>query len=52
MCESVVAIAFQNVFYSEKHQDYVFLFVKNHFLYQRIKMIRKHPKNINLKQKK
>jgi len=51
--ESVVAVAFQSVFYLEMHQNNIFfLFLKNYFWYQRIKMIWKHQKYINLKQRK
>jgi hypothetical protein len=27
----VVVVAFQNIFYSEKHQNNIFLFFKNYF---------------------
>jgi hypothetical protein len=30
---SVVAVIFWSVFYSEKHQDDIFLFLKNYFWY-------------------
>ena len=51
--ESIVAVAFQSVFYLEMHQNNIFfLFLKNYFWYQRIKMIWKHQKYINLKQRK
>jgi hypothetical protein len=29
--ESVVAVAFQSIFYSKMHQNNVFLFLKNYF---------------------
>jgi len=51
--ENMVAVAFQSVFYLEMHQNNIyFLFFKNYFWYQRIKMIWKHKKYINLKQRK
>jgi hypothetical protein len=31
MFRSVVAVAFQSVFYAEMHQNDVFLFLKNYF---------------------
>ena len=37
--ESVVAVAFQSIFYSKMHQNNVFLFLKNYFWHQHIKMI-------------
>jgi hypothetical protein len=48
----VVAVVFQNVFYLEMHQNNFFLFLKNYFWYQPIKIIWKHQKYINLKQRK
>jgi hypothetical protein len=39
---SVVVIVFQSVFHLKMHQNDVFLFFKNHFWYQRIKIIWKH----------
>ena len=45
--DSVVAIAFQNVFYVEMHQNNIFLFFKNYFLNQHIKTIQNIQKNIN-----
>jgi len=51
-CLSVVVIIFQSVFHSEKYVNNVFLLFKNHFWDQHIKMIWKHQKHINLKQKK
>jgi hypothetical protein len=36
---SVIAIVFQSIFYLEMHQNNIFLFLKNLFLYQHIKMI-------------
>jgi hypothetical protein len=36
---NVVAVAFQSAFYVEMHQNNIFLFLKNYFLYQCIKMI-------------
>jgi len=39
MFGNVIAVAFQSVFYSEMHQNNIFLFFKNYFLYQHIKMI-------------
>jgi len=45
----VIAIVFQSVFYLESHQNNFFLFFKIFFWYQRIKIIWKHKKNINLK---
>jgi hypothetical protein len=50
--KSVVAVVFQNVFYLEMHQNNFFLFLKNYFWYQPIKIIWKHQKYINLKQRK
>jgi len=38
MFESVVAVAFQSAFHVELHQNNVFLFFKNYFWDQRIKM--------------
>ena len=49
---SVVVVAFQSVFHSEKYANNVFLFFKNYFWDQHIKMIWKHQKQINSKQKK
>jgi hypothetical protein len=49
MFMSVVAVAFQSVFHLEMYQSNVFLFFKNYFCYQRIKIILKHQKIINLK---
>ena len=49
---SVVAVPFQNVFYLKMYQNNIFLFFKNYFWYQHIKMIWKHQKYINLKQRK
>ena len=34
-----IVVIFQSVFYLKMHQNYVFLFFKNYFCYQRIKMI-------------
>ena len=34
-------------FHLEKYQNNIFLFLKNYFLHQHIKMIKKHLKNIN-----
>jgi len=48
----VVVVTFQNAFYLEMHQNNFFIFFKNYFWYQRIKMILKHTKKINLKWKK
>ena len=45
----VAAIAFQSIFYSEMHQDNVFLFLKKYFWHQHIKMIYIF---VNFKQKK
>jgi hypothetical protein len=39
MFESVVVVDFQNIFYAEMHQNYIFLLFKNYFLNQRIKII-------------
>ena len=50
--ESVVVIAFQNAFHSKTYANNVFLFFKNYFWDQHIKMIWKHKKHINSKQKK
>jgi hypothetical protein len=50
--ESVVVIVFQSVFNSEKYINNIFLFFKNYFWDQHIKMIWKYQKHINLKQKK
>jgi hypothetical protein len=36
---SVVAVVFQSDFHSEMHQNDIFLFLKDYFLYQSIKMI-------------
>jgi hypothetical protein len=50
--EILVAVAVQSVFRLQMHQNKVFLFFKNYFLYQHIKMIQKHKKkNIHFKQK-
>jgi hypothetical protein len=51
--ESVVAVTFQSVFYLEMHQNNIyFLFFKNYFWYQRIKMIWKHKKIYQFEAKK
>jgi hypothetical protein len=42
----VVVVAFQSVFYLEMHQNNFFIFFKNYFWYQRIKMILKHTKKL------
>jgi hypothetical protein len=47
----VVALGFQSVFHLEKHANNVFLFFKNYFWDQHIKMIWKRQKHINSKQK-
>ena len=49
--ESVVAVAFQSIFYSKMHQNNVFLFLKNYFWHQHIKMIYIYI-FVNFKQKK
>jgi hypothetical protein len=43
---------FLKYFLFKKHQKNIFLFLKNYFWYQHIKMIGKHKKHINLKQRK
>jgi len=50
--ESVIVVAFQSAFHSEKYANNIFLFFKNHFWDQHIKMIWKHKKYITSKQKK
>ena len=49
---SVVVVAFQSAFHSEKCANNIFLFFKNHFWDQHIKMIWKHQKHITSKKKK
>jgi hypothetical protein len=49
--ESVVVVAFQSIFHLEKYANNIFLFLKNYFWDQYIKIIWKHQKYINLKQK-
>jgi hypothetical protein len=50
--ESVVAVAFQNVFRSEIHQNNIFFYFKKIFLTLVHQNDLKTPKNINLKKKK
>jgi hypothetical protein len=52
MFGSVVVVAFQSAFHSEKYVNNIFLFFKNHFWDQHIKMIWKHQKHITSKKKK
>ena len=47
-----VIVVFQSVFYLEKHVNNIFLFLKNYFWDQHIKMIWKHQKHINSNKKK
>jgi len=47
--ESVVAVVFQNIFYSEKHQNNIFFIFKKLFLTLAHQNDLKTPKNINLK---
>jgi hypothetical protein len=47
----VVVVAFQSAFHSEKCANNIFLFFKNHFWDQHIKMIWKHQKHITSKKK-
>jgi hypothetical protein len=49
---SVVAGAFQIAFRAEMHANDVFLFFKNHFLYQHIKTIQKVQTALNFSKKK
>ena len=49
--ESVVVVAFQSVFHSEKYANNIFLFFKNYFWDQHIKMIWEHQKHITSKLK-
>jgi len=42
----VVVVTFQSAFYLEMHQNNFFIFFKNYFWYQRIKMILKHKKKL------
>jgi hypothetical protein len=44
--ESVVVIAFQNIFFAEMHQNDFFLFFKNYFLDQHIEIIQNIKKII------
>jgi hypothetical protein len=44
-----VIVVFQSFFYLEKYINNIFLFFKNYFWDQHIKMIWKHQKHINLK---
>jgi hypothetical protein len=48
----VVVVVFQSAFHSEKYANNIFLFFKNYFWDQHIKMIWKHQKHITSKQKK
>jgi hypothetical protein len=50
--ESVVVVAFQSAFHSEKCANNIFLFFKNYFWDQHIKMIWKHQKHITSKKEK
>jgi len=52
MFGSVVVVAFLSAFHSEKCANNIFLFFKNYFWDQHIKMIWKHQKHITSKQKK
>jgi hypothetical protein len=47
--ENVVVIAFQSVFYSEKHKKYIFYFLKISFDINTSKWSKNTKKNINLK---
>ena len=49
---SVVVVAFQIAFRAEIHANDVFLFFKNHFLYQHIKTIQKVQTALNFSKKK
>jgi hypothetical protein len=49
---NVVVIAFQIAFRAEIHANDVFLFFKNHFWYQHIKMIQKVQTALNFNKKK
>jgi len=49
---SVVVVAFQNTFHSEKCANNILFIFLNYFWDQRIKMIWKHQKHITSKQKK
>jgi len=49
---SVVAVAFQNIFRSEIHQNNIFFYLKNLFLTSVDQNNLKTLKNINLKKKK
>ena len=49
---SVVVVAFQIAFRAEIHANDVFLFFKNHFWYQHIKMIQKVQTALNFNKKK
>jgi hypothetical protein len=49
---SVIAVAFQSVFYLEMHQNNIFLFKKKLFLISAYQNDLKTQKYINLKQKK
>jgi len=46
MFEILITVAVQSVFRLQIHQNKIFLFFKNYFLYQHIKMIQKHKKKI------
>ena len=52
MFGSVVAVAFQIAFRTEKHANNVFSFLKNHFWYQHIKTIQKVQTEFNFSKKK
>ena len=49
---SVVVVAFQIAFRAEIHANNVFLFFKNYFWYQHIKMIQKVQTALNFSKKK
>jgi len=51
MFESVVAVAFQNAFHAEMHQNDIFFILKNYFWDQRIKTIQ-NIKNLIFSKKK
>ena len=49
--ESMIAVAFQIAFHTEKHVNNIFLFFKNYFWYQHIKTIQKVQTILNFSKK-
>ena len=52
MVDNVIIVAFQIIFCAEIHANDIFLFFKNHFWYQHIKMIQNIQTILNFNKKK